>query len=80
MKLGQKAIDCLKLAAISPPSSDERWSTYNALCEKYTPKVVDRKLTELSRRGYIEYGVSVRTGWLTVNGQKALATGEGIDP
>lgn len=78
MKLGPKALDCLRIAEARELN---KWEPlYVAMCSKYSEKIVTRKMLELSRRGYIEYGVSVRTGWLTDKGKLALATGQGIDP
>jgi hypothetical protein len=37
------------------------------------PKVVLRKMERLADRGLIEYGVSLRTAWLTEAGRRALA-------
>lgn len=46
---------------------------YLELAEKYSEKAILRKFDQLSRKGYTEYGVSARTGWLTEKGKIALA-------
>jgi len=38
----------------------------------YPPKVAASIIDRLDRRGYIEYGVSARSGWLTPEGKVAL--------
>ena len=45
---------------------------YEVLYQKYPPKKVDRKFDTLVRRGYLEFGVSARTGWLTGKGMAKL--------
>ena len=40
--------------------------------EGVPPKVVEAKFGRFFRRGWIEYGVSLRTGWLTTKGEDAL--------
>ena len=40
--------------------------------EGVPPKVVEAKFERFHRRGWIEYGVSLRTGWLTPKGTEAL--------
>lgn len=35
-------------------------------------KVVFRKMEKLAEQGYLEYGVSLRTAWLTEKGKKYL--------
>ena len=67
--LGEKALDCLRMASIK---GDGRWTAYADLCRKYSENSVDRKMEELADRGYIEYGVSASTGWVTVKGVKSL--------
>ena len=41
----------------------------------YPEKVIIRKVEKLTRRGYLEYGVSPRYAWLTDKG-RAAARGE----
>lgn len=70
VKLSQKTIDCLLIA----DKTDSTWSEkYNIACDKYSEKAVYRKMEKLAGRGYIEYGVSARTGWLTEKGREVLA-------
>lgn len=45
---------------------------YQALYERYPPKKVDAKFEKIYRKGYIECGVSARTGWLTPKGRAKL--------
>ena len=71
-QLGQKAIDCLKLAELHGRWDWEWDEHYMAICERYSEKAVTVKMVELANRGYIEYGVSARTGWLTEKGKAAL--------
>ena len=71
--LQQKAIDCLKLCYICHTRDGEQWRrAYEIICAKYSEKAVIAKMEELTSRGYMEYGVSVRTGWLTDKGREAL--------
>lgn len=81
-KLGQKSIDCLLLAEINSNPTvtkadrDEKfkeWKAfYDEISAKYSEKAVCRKMEDLSEMGYIEYGVSARTGWLEEKGRIAL--------
>jgi len=41
--------------------------------EGFPPKVVEAKYERFFKRGWIEYGVSLRTAWLTSQGRRALA-------
>lgn len=72
-RLGPKAYDCLKLADLHGRWDHEWDEHYAEICKRYSEKAVTVKLTELANRGYIEYGVSARTGWLTDKGREALA-------
>lgn len=45
---------------------------YDVLYQKYPPKKVDKKFDGLVRRGYLEFGVSARTGWLTSKGMAKM--------
>lgn len=38
----------------------------------YHPNVADSIVERLARRGWVEYGVSARSGWLTAEGRAAL--------
>jgi hypothetical protein len=62
-----KTIDCLKLCSM--PFSAERGEFEKEICEKYSRKVVARKLNELVRRGYIDHGMSIFGAWLTDEGR-----------
>lgn len=69
-RLGEKSIACLRVAATK---ESEAWRrAYEAVCARWGEKVVLSTFERLSRRGYIEYGVSERTGWLTDKGRVAL--------
>ena len=70
-QVGPLSCDCLRLMALHGEGKD--WEElYRAICDRWSAKAVDRKLLGLSRRGYIDYGVSPRTGWLTDKGREAL--------
>lgn len=69
--LGEKALTALRLAAL-PPTSPERQSGYDAACAQYSEKAMLRVFESLVRRGYMECGVSARTGWLTSMGCEEL--------
>ena len=76
--LGPKSIDGLRLAelhALAPAEYARRWrELYAELAVRYgSERVVDAAMERLARRGYIDYGVSERTGWLTAKGRAALA-------
>lgn len=45
---------------------------YEVLYQKYPSKKVDRKFDKLVRRGYLEFGVSARTAWLTGKGMAKM--------
>jgi hypothetical protein len=47
-------------------------SAYTLLCSKYPTKVVMAKYDMANRKGYLDYGVSLRTAWLTSKGEQAL--------
>lgn len=48
--------------------------TYEAMALQFdsAPKVIERVLERMSRRGLIDYGVSLRTAWLTDEGKALL--------
>ncbi len=73
-QLGEKAMACLRLASLDKISSD--WQLgYDAACASWSEKAVITAFESLVRRGYIECGVSARTGWLTEKGREALERG-----
>ncbi|KKL53696.1 hypothetical protein LCGC14_2272900, partial [marine sediment metagenome] len=39
---------------------------------KYGKKKVDAKIDKMARKGYIEYGITARSGWLTEKGKQKL--------
>ena len=45
---------------------------YEVLIQKYPEKKVYAKIDKLVRKGYLEFGVSARTGWLTAKGKAKL--------
>lgn len=71
--LSQKTVDLLRLASI-PAGQELRRIEYQKLVALYGQKPVDRKMAELARRGYIEFGVSAVVGWLTKKGEEFLAS------
>lgn len=46
---------------------------YEALAELFPPKVVERAWERAASRGLIDYGVSLRTAWLTEAGKRLAA-------
>ena len=72
-QLGQKSIACLLIAGIPPRNRAGWWDRlYAEACEQYSEKATCATFERLSRKGYIDYGVSARTGWLTDKGRAAL--------
>lgn len=69
--LGEKAIACLRMAALKA-GSPERQRLYDEACARWSEKAVIRKFEELVKRRYMECGVSARTGWLEPKGRAAL--------
>lgn len=69
--LGHKALTCLDLARRTHDYNgfSEAW---DAACEIYHPKQLIKMSQSLVDRGYMECGVSARTGWLTPKGRDAL--------
>lgn len=43
------------------------------LADRYPPKLVHAKLLKLCKAGYIDFGTSMRAGWLTPEGEVRLA-------
>ena len=71
--LGPKAMACLRVAEMMGVGRPDEWrARYSAACEEFTENAICAKFDVLARRGYIEYGVSPRMGWLTDNGRSAL--------
>jgi hypothetical protein len=51
--------------------------TYEVLGKKYgSEKLVFKKMEKLADEGYLEYGVSLRTAWLTEKGEDSLSNHE----
>lgn len=69
---GPKVTDALLWVAM-PVGSPERRKRFYELCDKWGDKVFYAALDRLNRRGYIEYGVSIRGSWLTKKGKEVLA-------
>ena len=74
---GEKALACLRIAELRSASHDaatweEARALYEAACQRWSQKAVDRMFESLAERNYVEYGVSARTGWLTAKGREAL--------
>ena len=77
--IGEKTVWCLMVAEarhcreLTAVSCDIlARDIYDEACAKYGERAVNCKFEELSRRGYIDYGVSPRTGWLTNRGRQVL--------
>lgn len=77
--LGHKALTCLDLARRTHDYKGfpEAW---DAACELYHPKQIELMCQRLVDRGYMECGVSARTGWLTQKGRDALVGFERSKP
>jgi hypothetical protein len=58
-------LECLNVARLR---GADRLEAYNILCKRYSAKAVDAMYQSLVHRGYMECGVSARTGWLTGKG------------
>jgi hypothetical protein len=70
MKFGDKAHTVLRIAAMEIGA--DRCKAYEEACRRFSQKAVDTMFKSLESRGYIESGVSARTGWLTAKGKAAL--------
>jgi len=46
------------------------------LADRFPAKVVLAKMDKLLDKGLVDYGVSLRTSWLTSKGEEALAAAE----
>lgn len=81
-KLGKKALMCLAIAASHPKfkpgelfgfNTWDAWERiYHEASVRFSEKAIICKMEDLADKGYIEYGVSARTGWLTPKGEQAL--------
>lgn len=75
--ISEKTQACLEMAEAlhcDEKNGHANWkSLYAAACLKFSEKAINRKFEELSDRDYIDYGVSVRTGWLTDRGRAVLS-------
>lgn len=75
--ISEKTQACLEMAEALHCDDKNRhtnWkSLYAAACLKFSEKAINRKFEELFARDYIDYGVSVRTGWLTDRGRAVLS-------
>lgn len=79
LNLSQKSIDLLKLCSM-PLGTTARRAQFDELVTRYGQKPVIRKLEELARREYIEYGGAVTASWLTDKGRHYLAALEPAPP
>lgn len=75
--IGDKALVCLGLASIRPFGSKAWLVAYADACLRFSEKAINVKFEELVARGYIECGVTARSGWLTEKGIQALAARQG---
>lgn len=78
--LAEKALDCLLfIAARTDEEAFSEWAErYDVLVDKWGEKRVMRQFESLADRGYIDYGVSARMGWLTDKGkQKVMEAASG---
>lgn len=69
--LSAKALSVLRWAA-EPGQSQTRVNLLIAGTTRFSEKAFFVKAEELTDRGYLEYGVSVRGAWLTDKGKRAL--------
>lgn len=70
-QMGPKAITCLKIATHEFGSA-ERVRLFNEAASTYSQKAVLKKFEDLVEAGYVECGVSARSGWITDKGRQAL--------
>ena len=61
--------DILRAVALRWDTDDPRWP--NEILDK-PDRLIERRMLALTDRGYLEYGVSVRTAWLTEKGRAEL--------
>ena len=71
-ELGPKMRDGLTVFAIRSANPWLPFADELLINKGYPPKVADSIISRLARRGWIEYGVSARTGWLTPEGRAML--------
>jgi len=67
---GQKALAIFVMAAAH--TSESRQSLWDAMCNKFSPKSVQRKCDELAQRGYITPSTPWTQATLTDKGRQAL--------
>lgn len=60
-----------KVARSETPNPVEAW-----VAKGYPEKVAYAKLAKLDKKGFIEWGVSIRQCWLTAKGESHLTQGE----
>lgn len=79
MNLQAKALACLEMAEElhrrdrpHRESFEAYGRLYQAATERWSQKAVLSKFEELVSRGYLDCGVSARTGWLTQKGRDTL--------
>lgn len=77
--LGEKSLACLRMARFSF-ASQERQALYLAACERFSQKAVDKKFEDLVDAGYMECGVTARSGWLTEKGRGAIGISSDSTP
>lgn len=67
------AVDCYQIAMRHPhaPHVPYPYEILSVILEQ-PEKVCYRAMERAERRGYIEYGVSLRTGWLTQKGRDLI--------
>ena len=61
--------DILRAVALRWDNDDPRWP--NEILDK-PDRLIERRMIHLTDQGYLEYGVSVRTAWLTDKGRAEL--------
>lgn len=66
--LGPKMSDGLRAYASRGDEFADEW----LVARGYPPKVAASIIDRLARKGFIDCGVSARSGWLTDEGRKAL--------
>jgi hypothetical protein len=72
LKVKQKTIDCMKHIAVGFEDMELRRKSLIELDAKYKTKVTQKKLYELSDKGYIEFGGNPVGGWLTPKGKEFM--------